>query len=113
MEGIRATRLSVGVRETGRPHRVAANDVARLMYYLHCVTVGLGMDVLPDHLVEDTRWARLTAADTDAVYRAALELSPDQFLHTVLFPTPLEPTVAATATSLWSSPPSPTLCRSP
>lgn len=85
MEGIRATRLSVGVRETGCPRRVAANDVARLMYYLHCVTVRLGMDVLQDHLVKDTRWARLTAADTDAVYRAALVLSPDQFLHTVLF----------------------------
>ncbi len=33
------------------PTVVPDNDIARLIYYLSCVTLGLGMDILQDDLV--------------------------------------------------------------
>jgi len=85
MAGIQATRRTLGLRPVGSSHRVPPNDTARLMYYLRCVTLGLGMDILADRLIEDDHWARLSASDVDAVYLLALELSPDEFLNKALF----------------------------
>lgn len=83
-----ATAASLSVKATVVPSQTAAipdDDVARLMYYLKCVTVDLGMDILQDDLVDYKNSRRLSAARRASVIKSALELSPDIFIGKVLF----------------------------
>jgi hypothetical protein len=80
-----ATSLSMNVRSTGVSVSVPDNDLARLMYYLHCVTVGVGLDILHDDLVDYKNYWRLTPARKALVYKSALEFSPDEFINKLIF----------------------------
>jgi hypothetical protein len=77
--------LSVSVAETGTSVVVPDNDVARLMYYLHCVTMGLGLDILEDDLVDYKNYRRLSRARTELVFKSALLFSPDELIDKLIF----------------------------
>jgi hypothetical protein len=61
------------------------NDVARVMYYLNCVTVSLGLDILEDDLVDYKNYHRLSRARAAQVFQAALLFSPDEFINKLIF----------------------------
>lgn len=73
------------VKDTSADVTVPANNVARLMYYLRCVTRSLGVDVLPARLVDFSRWAYLSDSEDDAVYTEAWRFSPDELLDKIIF----------------------------
>ncbi|EDR04006.1 uncharacterized protein LACBIDRAFT_295117 [Laccaria bicolor S238N-H82] len=64
---------------------VADDDIARLMYYLHCVTVGVGLDVLQDDLVSHKNYRSLSPTRIAQVVQTADELSPDLFIDKLIF----------------------------
>lgn len=80
-----ASMLSVTVANTGCPVVVPDDDVARLMYYLQCVTVSLGLDILEDDLVDYRNYRQLSRARIELVFKAALCFSPDEFIDKVIF----------------------------
>jgi len=80
-----ATSLSMNVRNTGVSVSVPDNDIARIMYYLHCVTLGCGLDILQDDLVDYKNYWRLTPARKALVYKSAIEFSPDEFIGKLIF----------------------------
>ena len=77
--------LSLNITNCGVSVSVADDDIARLMYYLHCVTVGVGLDLLQDDLVNHKNYRSLSPARIAQVVRAAGELSPDLFIDKVIF----------------------------
>lgn len=79
------SRLNVWVKESGRKVIVPDNDVAKLMYYLYCVTLGCGMDIIQDDLVDYAQYYCLSATRKDAVFKAAFVYSPDEFKNKPLF----------------------------
>jgi hypothetical protein len=80
-----ASMLSVTVADTGRSVVVPDDDIARLMYYLQCVTVSLGLDILEDDLVDYKNYRRLSRARTELVVKSALLFSPDEFIDKLIF----------------------------
>ncbi|KAF8910634.1 hypothetical protein CPB84DRAFT_1812732 [Gymnopilus junonius] len=61
------------------------DDVARVMYYLNCVTVGVGLNILVDDLVDFQNYRRLAPHRVALVFKYALEFSPDVFLDKLIF----------------------------
>ncbi|KAJ2913688.1 hypothetical protein MD484_g6726, partial [Candolleomyces efflorescens] len=77
--------LSFNVQGFGRSTSVPDDDVARLMYYLNCVTVSLGFDILQDDLVDYQNYHRLNSTRIALVIKSAAELTPDIFIDRILF----------------------------
>lgn len=80
-----ASMLSMTVAETGVLVTVPDNDVARLMYYLNCVTVSLGLDILEDDLVDYKNYRWLSNARIELVFKSALFFSPNEFIDKLIF----------------------------
>jgi hypothetical protein len=80
-----ASMFSVNVKATGVSVVVPDDDTARLMYYLGSVTVGVGLDILQDDLVDWRNHWRLSIARKAAVFKAAVEFSPNEFLDKLIF----------------------------
>jgi len=80
-----AASLSFNVESRGSKCTVPDDDLAKVMYYLHCVTVGVGIDILQDDLVDYRNYRRLTATRIAAVLKCALELSPDELVGKLIF----------------------------
>ena len=80
-----ASMISMTISETGVPVVVPDNDLARLMYYLNCVTLGLGLDLLQDDIVNYKNYRQLSRARTEQVYRSALLFSPDELIDKLIF----------------------------
>jgi Zinc finger, ZZ type len=74
-----------GYEDVGTTCTVPNNDIARVMYYLHCVTVGCDMDVLQDDLVDYKHYYRLSKSRADGVFLAAYTYSPDELIGKTLF----------------------------
>ena len=64
---------------------VPEDDVARLMYYLNCVTLSVGLNLLQDDLVQFQNYRQLSPARIAVVFKTAIELSPDELLGQVIF----------------------------
>jgi hypothetical protein len=81
-----ASRVELDIAKTGTKVIVPDNDVARLMYYLHCVTIGCGLDFLQDDLVDYQNFHVLSRLRTDLVFKTAYQLSPDEVSGKIIFP---------------------------
>lgn len=55
------------------------------MYYLNCVTLSLGFDILHDDLVDYQRYRSLTPTRMALVFKSAVEFSPDIFNDKLIF----------------------------
>jgi len=55
------------------------------MYYLNCVTIGVGLDILADDLVRFKDYRLLNPARIAVVFKTAIELSPDVFMGKIIF----------------------------
>ena len=75
-----ASMISMTISETG-----VSVDVAHLMYYLNCVTLGLGLDLLQDDIVAFKNYRQLSRARTEQVYKSALLFSPDELIDKLIF----------------------------
>jgi hypothetical protein len=80
-----ASSVSVTVADAGTSVVVPNNDLTRLMYYLHCITVGLGLDILEDDLIDYENYRRLSRARTELVFQSALLFSPDELIDKLIF----------------------------
>jgi hypothetical protein len=77
--------ISMTISETGVSVVVPDNDVAHFMYYLNCVTLGLGLDLLQDDIVAFKNYRQLSRARTEQVYKYALLFSPDELIDKLIF----------------------------
>jgi hypothetical protein len=80
-----AAQISVNVKEVGVATVIPDNDVARLMYYLRCITVCVKVDILDKDLVDYRNYWWLSPARCALVLEAALLLSPDKVIDKVFF----------------------------
>ncbi|KAF5337178.1 hypothetical protein D9611_003437 [Ephemerocybe angulata] len=80
-----ATSLNISFSEFGRTTTVPDDDVARLMYYLNCVTISLGLDILHDDLVDYQNYRSLSGVRLALVFKSAVEFSPDIFIDKLIF----------------------------
>jgi hypothetical protein len=80
-----ASAFSLNVKDYGVTTIIPDDDIARLMYYLNCVTIGVGLDLLQDDLVQYKQYQRLSPTRIAVVFKTAVELSPDVFIDKVLF----------------------------
>jgi hypothetical protein len=65
------SRVEVNVAKSGAAVVVPNNDVARLMYYLHCVTIGCGIDIPKDDLLNFRNYLALSVTRVDLVFKMA------------------------------------------
>ena len=77
--------LSLNMTDCSVTTSVANDDIARLMYYLHCVTVGVGLDILQDDLVRHQNYRSLSPTRIALVIQTAADLSPDIFVDKLIF----------------------------
>ena len=77
--------VSVNITDYSVSVSVADDDIVRLMYYLHCVTVSVGLHLLQADLVNYKNYRSLSPARIAQVVRAADELSPDLLIDKVIF----------------------------
>jgi len=75
---------STSAAATGRDIRVPKNDIARLMYYLHCMSRCLD-DAVPANLCNFNNYYKLSEDEMKAVVALAVILSPDVLLNKVIF----------------------------
>src|SRR5258708_7386354 len=80
-----ASALSFNVKEYGVNTIIPDDDIARLMYYLNCVTIGVGLDILQDDIVRYKDYNLLSPTRIAVVFKTAVELSPDVFIGKILF----------------------------
>ncbi len=80
-----ASTFSFNVTDYGVSTVIPDDDVARLMYYLNCVTLSVGLDILQDDLVQFKNYRQLSPARIAAVFKTAIELSPDELLGQLIF----------------------------
>lgn len=80
-----AAALSFSVSSFGQSTTIPDDDVARLMYYLNCVTLSLGIDILQDDLVDYHNYHRLSGVRIALVFKSAVEFSPDIFMNKLIF----------------------------
>jgi len=77
--------LSLNVTDCSVTTSVANDDIARLMYYLNCVTVGISLDILQDDLIHHQNYHSLSPTCIALVIKTATELSTDLFIGKVIF----------------------------
>ena len=80
-----ATAFKLNVKDYGVTTVIPNDPVARLMYYLNCVTIGVGLDILSDDLVQYKDYHLLSPTRIAVVFKTAVELSPDVFIGKILF----------------------------
>jgi len=73
------------ITRTGVKVIVPNHDLAFLMYYLRCVTVDIGLDILDDYLVNYKNYGRLSNEDRDLVLQYARQFSPQELIDKVIF----------------------------
>lgn len=79
-------RNQYGLRPTSSRTSVPDNDVARLMYYLHCVFSAIEYNDQDVRKYRDyQRWSMLSHAEQRVVWLFALTFSPDEFDGKVFF----------------------------
>ena len=77
--------LSLNMTDCSLATSVANDDIARLMYYLKCVTVDIGLDILQGDLVHHQNYRSLSPTRIALVIQTAAELSPDLFIDKFIF----------------------------
>lgn len=80
-----AAAFSFDVENYGVSTVIPDDDIARLMYYLNCITVGIDLDILADDLVAYKHYRLLSPARIALVVQCALELSPDEVIDKLIF----------------------------
>lgn len=76
---------SVNVQDKTVGITVANDDVARLMYYLNCVTSELNLHILDNDLLAHENYKNLSATRVATVFQTALELKPDLLIGKLIF----------------------------
>lgn len=71
--------------DTGTSCAVPNNDVAKVSYYLHCVTVGCGLDIIVDDLVDYENVHKLSQARQDSIFEVAYSYSPKEMVGKTIF----------------------------
>ena len=77
--------FSMDITRTGVQVSVPTNDLAFLMYYLCCVTVDIGLNILDDDLVDYENYGRLSDERRALVLEYARKLSPQELIDKVIF----------------------------
>ncbi|KAF9531442.1 hypothetical protein CPB83DRAFT_849028 [Crepidotus variabilis] len=80
-----AAAFTYNVKDTSVSTVVPDDDIAHLMYYLNCVTKGVGLDILQDDLIEYQRYNFLSPLRIAVVFKTAVELSPDELIGKLIF----------------------------
>jgi|SRR5579859_4027371 len=80
-----ARQLSANIVRTGQTVTVPNNDLARIMYYLNCVTKAVDMDILPDDCIEYQNYRYLSSNRIDLVIKFAQILSPGELINKLIF----------------------------
>ena len=74
---------NIRIKAFGRYTTIPKNDMAKLMYYLHCVTSVI--DIIDPVLTDYQNYKELTGEQLMEVYNKAKEYSPDKFLSHKIF----------------------------
>jgi hypothetical protein len=82
---VTASQLSAKVVRTGHTVTIPNNDLARVMYYLQCVTQAVDMDILPDDCIEYQNYRYLSESRVDLVINFAQILSPGELINKLIF----------------------------
>ena len=82
---VTASQLSANIVRTGHIVTVPNNDLARIMYYLQCVTQSVNMDILPDDCIEYQNYRNLSSNRVDLVIKFAQILSPGELINKLIF----------------------------
>jgi hypothetical protein len=77
--------FSMDITRTGVKVIVPNHDLAFLMYYLRCVTVDIGLDILDDDLVDYDNYGRLSNERRAFVLQQARQFSPQELINKVIF----------------------------
>jgi hypothetical protein len=80
-----AAALSLDVTTTGVTVKIPDHDLARLMYYLCCVTEDVGLSILDDDLIDYKNYRRLSRPRRALVFESALLLSPGELINKLIF----------------------------
>lgn len=80
-------RNEIGIRETGRRVTVPDNNIAKLMYYLHCVltTIDSNDESEIRRFTDYQNWRRLSNDEQKQLVVLCYTLSPDVFEDKVFF----------------------------
>ena len=72
---------------TGSSCTVPSHDVCKLSYFLHCGTVGCGIDIIVDDLLDYEAAHRLSKVRQDAIFKLAYsDYDDDALLGKTIFP---------------------------
>jgi hypothetical protein len=85
MASLSAAEFSMDITRTGVKVIVPKHDLAFLMYYLRCVTVDVGLDILDDDLVNYENYGRLSNERRALVLQYARQLSPRELIDKIIF----------------------------
>jgi|SRR6266545_1960996 len=77
--------FSMDITRTGVNVIVPNHDLAFLMYYLCCVTVDIGLNILDDDLVDYENYGRLSNERRALVLQHARQFSPQELIDKVIF----------------------------
>jgi len=77
--------FSMDITRTGVKVIVPNHDLAFLMYYLRCVTVDIGLNILDDDLVNYENYGQLSNERRDLVFEYAREFCPEELIDKVIF----------------------------
>ena len=80
-----AAMLSLNVKSTGVTVTVPDNDTVCLMYYLCSVTMGIGLNILDDYLVDWRNHRKLSAKHKVVVYKTTVALKLSEFIGKIIF----------------------------
>ena len=64
---------------------VPDNDIARLMYYLYCITSCVGLHILQNDLLAYRQYQHLSNIRSSHVIQAANKYGPNEFIGKVIF----------------------------
>jgi len=85
MASLSAAALSLDITRTGVKVTIPNHDLAFLMYYLRCVTVDVGLNILDDDLVNYENYGRLSNERRDLVLQNAKKFSPKELIDKIIF----------------------------
>ena len=72
------------LKKTGAACTVHDDDYSKLSYYLHCATKSVGVDILPDDLIEYQSARMLSQEKKDMILKIAYEIiTPDAVVDKV------------------------------
>jgi len=85
MASLTAAALSLDITRIGIKVIVPNHDLAFLMYYLRCITLDLGLELLDDDLVNYRNYGRLSNERRDLVLQYARQYNPEELIDKVIF----------------------------